>query len=69
MDRAIVIHSASYVSQEYISKFGVIGRSWGCPVVEIDKIDKVIEEVENGYCLFIYTNDSSYLKESKIINE
>jgi len=53
-ERAIVIHSADYVSQEYIQKYGRIGRSLGCPALANDVCGTIIDMIKNGSCLFLY---------------
>ena len=69
-DRTIVIHKASYVSQEFIAINGRLGRSWGCPALPVEIAVKIINEIKNGTCLFIYANNSDYLlKSTFIINE
>ena len=67
-DRAIVMHGAPYVSDGFIKSRGFLGRSWGCPAVP-EKLNKpIIEKIKNGTCLFIYSEDSNYLSNSKILN-
>ena len=67
--RAIVMHGAEYVSEDYIQSQGYIGRSWGCPAVP-EKLHKpIINKIKNGTCLFIYSPDKSYLLHSKILKE
>jgi L,D-transpeptidase catalytic domain len=67
-ERAIVMHGAPYVSEDYINSQGYIGRSWGCPAVP-EKLNKpIIEKIKNGSCLFIYSANKNYLQHSKIIN-
>ena len=41
--RAIVIHGASYVSQDFILEQGRLGRSFGCPAVPMDEVEDIIE--------------------------
>ena len=35
LKRAIVLHSASYVSDEFIQSHGYLGQTWGCPRVRL----------------------------------
>jgi hypothetical protein len=50
--RAIVVHSQWYVSPQIIAQRGVLGRSWGCFVVEPAVIEQVAASLEGGG--FIY---------------
>jgi hypothetical protein len=54
MERAIVIHAASYVSEKVARREGRIGRSWGCPAVRPEISRRLIETVENGTLLLAY---------------
>ncbi len=68
LERAIVVHGAPYVSEGFIRSRGYIGRSHGCPALT-EKLNKpIIEKIKNGSCLFIYSNDKSYLQRSKLLN-
>jgi hypothetical protein len=50
--RAIVIHSAPYVSENFISTWGKIGRSEGCFVVAPHMIDQILALLGPGRLLF-----------------
>jgi hypothetical protein len=62
--RAVVMHSASYVSEKFIEKYGRLGRSFGCPAVPAEHSKEIIDLIKNGSCLYIYANDSNYLENS-----
>ncbi len=53
--RAIVMHGAWYVSEDFIKQYGRLGRSWGCPAVPDEEAKKIIDLIKNGSLLFIYT--------------
>jgi hypothetical protein len=58
--RAIVMHGASYVSEEYIQKYGRLGRSFGCPAIPIKLHEQLIRAIAGGSCLFIYHSSKEY---------
>ncbi len=66
--RSIVLHGAGYVDERLIHSQGYIGRSWGCPAVPQALHRSIIDKIKNGTCLFIFSPDSKYLANSKILN-
>jgi len=67
-ERAIVIHGADYVSNQFISNRGEAGRSYGCPALPTDLNKKIIDVIKDGSCLFLYHPTKKYCSRSKIIN-
>lgn len=63
-NRGIVVHAADYVSEEFARSHQRIGRSHGCPALPADIAPKVIEQIRDGSCLFIYHSSSAYLQAS-----
>ncbi|GAA4015314.1 hypothetical protein GCM10022408_30820 [Hymenobacter fastidiosus] len=67
LTRAVVMHGADYVSEEFIRQYGRLGRSLGCPALPMDQHSQIIDAVGNGTCLFLNGNDASY--SSKYLNQ
>lgn len=65
--RAIVLHGAGYVCEEFIRQTGRLGRSQGCPAVSSALSQPIINAVKGGSCLFIYAPDAGYLRKSSYL--
>lgn len=59
-ERAIVMHGAPYVSDQFAARHGRIGRSFGCPAVRPAIADSLIDTIRNGTLLFASYPDSAY---------
>lgn len=67
-DRAIVMHGADYVSEEFIKTHGRLGRSYGCPSVSQAISKDVINTIKDKSCFFIYSPALQYDKISTLLN-
>jgi hypothetical protein len=66
--RAIVIHGADYVTQDYIERYGRLGRSFGCPALPPQLNSSVIDLIKDGSVIFAYYPDDQYLSHSSLIH-
>lgn len=66
-DRAVVIHGADYVSENFVNQNGRLGRSQGCPAVSTVISKKLINLIKDKSCLFIYHSSKKYLAKSNLI--
>lgn len=66
--RAIVMHGADYVSDEFAAAHKRIGRSWGCPAVPRDLTQPIINTIKGRNVLFIYYPVQNYLSKSEWLN-
>lgn len=60
MERAIVLHGADYVSEDFVKQYGRLGRSLGCPAVPRAISGDVIELIKNNTVLYIHSADKAY---------
>jgi len=68
-ERAIVIHGADYVSQNFARRQGRLGRSHGCPAVRSEIARPLIDAIADGSFLFVDYPDPSWLKQSALLRE
>ena len=66
-ERAIVMHGAPYVSEQFVKANGRLGRSHGCPAVREAVARKMIDLVKGGGLVFSYYPDAKWLKSSKYL--
>ena len=66
--RAIVLHGADYVSEDFIRQRGRLGLSLGCPAVSQAEHEHLIKLLRDGAGLFLYYPDANYLTHSKILH-
>ena len=62
--RAIVMHPAHYANVEEGQRAGL---SWGCPAIDPDVSDALIEAIHGGSLLLQYYPDEKWLKESEFV--
>jgi len=68
VQRAIIIHAAEYVTENFIRKYGRLGRSYGCPSLPPEMNKPIIDAIKGGTCLFLYNPNKDYLSNSDLLN-
>ncbi|RDC63578.1 murein L,D-transpeptidase catalytic domain family protein [Adhaeribacter pallidiroseus] len=58
--RAVVMHGADYVSENFVKQHGRLGRSLGCPALPVKETPAIINKIKNNACLYIYGSDQKY---------
>lgn len=66
-ERAIVVHGADYASEAFIARHGRLGRSWGCPAVDDDVAQDVIDAVAGGSLLVAWYPDEDWRTSSEML--
>jgi len=67
--RAIVMHVAPYVSDDFVKKNGRLGRSWGCPALREGVAREVIDRVLGNGIVFSYYPNQDWLDSSRYLND
>jgi hypothetical protein len=68
VQRAIIMHAADYATENFIKKYGRLGRSYGCPSVPPEMNKPIIDAIQGGTCLFLYNPDKEYISKSALLN-
>jgi len=68
VQRAIIIHAAEYATENFIKKYGRLGRSYGCPSLPPEMNKPIIDAIKGGTCLFLYNPNKDYLSNSSLLN-
>ncbi|TFH30637.1 MAG: hypothetical protein E4H00_04825, partial [Myxococcales bacterium] len=55
---------ASYVGPEFVSRYGRLGRSQGCPALDSRVSGRVIDQIKDGGALFAFYPDRNWLARS-----
>jgi hypothetical protein len=69
LERAIVMHGAPYVSEDFVRAQGRLGRSWGCPALREGIAREVIDRVKGSGLLFSYYPDPKWLESSRYLGD
>lgn len=67
-ERAIVVHGADNVSDSVAARWGMVGRSWGCPALPVSTAPRIIDSIAGGSALFVYYPDDQWLRGSRYLN-
>jgi hypothetical protein len=67
--RSIVVHGAHYVTPRYVSQYGRLGRSFGCPALPPYVNQEIINCIRDGSVLFSYYPDKEYIRGSVVLGD
>jgi len=65
--RDIVFHGAWYAAGNFAQKYGVLGRSWGCPAVNEEMARPLIDTIKDNTLVVAYYPDRNWLRSSTFL--
>lgn len=65
--RDIVVHGAWYVGYDALKRYGLIGRSWGCPAVSDKLVHPIIDAIKGNTLVFVYSREYNWLTNSSFL--
>jgi hypothetical protein len=65
--RRIVMHPAPYVDENILENYGRIGRSWGCPALNPQIAQPIINTIKGGSVMLVYYPDPKWLQQSSYL--
>jgi len=63
--RAVVMHSAWYVSEQFVKAHHRVGRSWGCTALSQKMEPKVVKAIKGGTVMVSYYPNAKWLNSSE----
>lgn len=66
-ERGVIIHGSDNSEEKYIENYGFLGRTEGCPALPTSLHKEIVTKIKEGSVLFIFANDSKYIRDSKYI--
>jgi len=67
-NRNIVFHGAWYAASNVANKYGTLGRSWGCPAVDVATAKPLIDTIKNDTLVVAYYPDVKWLQQSSWVS-
>ncbi|MDO7873602.1 murein L,D-transpeptidase catalytic domain family protein [Hymenobacter sp. ASUV-10] len=52
--RAVVMHGAEYVCEEFVRQHGRLGRSQGCPALPVAETPAIVQTIKGGSILYLH---------------
>ena len=52
--RAVVVHGADYVCEEFVRAHGRLGRSQGCPALPAGQAEAIVQAIKGGSVLYLH---------------
>lgn len=70
-ERDIVMHSAKYVSYNFLKQTGRLGRSWGCPAISAELMKRINSTFKDGGLIYAYHKDlaAQAMKTGKLLED
>lgn len=53
-NRAVVVHGADYVCEEFVRAHGRLGRSQGCPALPVGQAAAIVQAIKGGSVLYLH---------------
>ena len=52
--RAVVIHGAEYVCEDFVRAHGRLGRSQGCPALPVAETTAIVKAIKGGSIMYLH---------------
>ncbi|MDB5268011.1 MAG: hypothetical protein JWP58_1051 [Hymenobacter sp.] len=52
--RAVVVHGAEYVCEDFVKAHGRLGRSQGCPALPVAQTEAIVKAIRGGSVLYLH---------------